>query len=209
MLPGLGDSEHDFVSHGFIRELRIRKLSVDTIRANAMIGYYSKNTLRDRIDADFYLEARKHYEQVWFVGISLGGLGSLLMAQRHGLDIAGMLLLAPYLGEDVVDEIVAAGGLARWQPPAAIAKDDYEHELWAYIKTATAHPEAAPAIYLASGDQDRFGAGHRMLAPLIPAERRFRVRGEHDWGPWFTLWVDFLDHSDFAARCADHSGAPS
>lgn len=205
-LPGMGDSDKDFAEHGFMDELRKRKLDVDVISANATLGYYGKQTLRDRVMADILVPARKAgYQQIWFAGISMGGLGSVLMAQAVGRELAGIVLIAPFLGdEDLQTEIKNAGGLAKWQPAAKIDPKDYSRDLWRWLKQATEKPETAPPIYLASGDQDKLSMGHRLLGATLPPERRFRTRGGHDWAPWLILWNDFLDHSDFQARCSEH-----
>lgn len=202
-LPGLGDSEKDFRDKGFIDEIRKRNLSIDVISANATLGYYAKQTLRTRIEADVLASALKAgYDKIWFAGISMGGLGSLLMAQTRPRELAGVVLIAPYLGDsDVVDEVADAGGLATWKPPTKIAKDDYQRDMWRWLKGATAKPETAPPIYLLSADQDKFARAHRTLGAAIPPERRFRTRGAHDWGPWKILWMDFLDNSDFRIQC--------
>jgi pimeloyl-ACP methyl ester carboxylesterase len=203
LLPGLGDNDHDFADHGFIAAVRQRKLSVDTISANATLGYYAKRTLLTRLDTDVLPAARTAgYQEIWIAGVSMGGMGSLLVAQRHASELAGVMLMAPYLGEDdVLDEIAAAGGLARWQPPATIASDDYQRETWRWLKGATERPDSAPKIYLAAGDRDKLRKGHGLLAPALPPERVFRIAGKHDWKWWSVLWADFLDHSDFAAHC--------
>jgi pimeloyl-ACP methyl ester carboxylesterase len=200
MLPGRGDSDEVFAEHGFIEDLRARKLSVDTVSANATLGYYAKQTIGDRLDADVIEPARlEGYEQIWFAGVSMGGLGSIIMARRHGPKLAGIILIAPFLFDDILDEIEAAGGLARWKPDPAAT--NYEQLTWKWLKNATETPSSSPSVYLASGDQDRLSRGHRLLGAALPPERRFRVRGGHDWGPWRKLWRDFLDRSDFAARC--------
>jgi pimeloyl-ACP methyl ester carboxylesterase len=205
LLPGLGDSPEDFAGHGFLDAIRKRELSVDIISANATLGYYARRTLLERVTTDILVPARKAgYQQIWVGGISLGGMGSLLVAQHHGSDLAGIILMAPYLGDEkLITEISNAGGLARWQPPAVLGKDDYQREAWRWLKSATENPGTAPPIYLASGDQDRLTRGHRLLGAALPPERRFRTRGTHEWGPWSVLWADFLDHSDFRAHCAE------
>ncbi|CAN5376024.1 hypothetical protein BH11MYX1_BH11MYX1_02470 [soil metagenome] len=202
MLPGLGDDDSVFIDHGFVAALRERELSVDVITAAASLGYYAQNTLRSRLEADVLGPAQRvGYDQIWFAGVSLGGFGSIMMAHDHAKELAGIILLAPYLGDDdLLDEIAQAGGVDRWQP-GTIKPADYEREMWRWLKDATAHPTTAPAIYLAAADQDKLAAGHRLLAHVLAPERRFRTRGNHDWEPWQILWADFLDHSDFAARC--------
>jgi len=204
LLPGLGDSEKDFRGRGFIDAIRTRNLPIDVISANATLGYYARRTLRPRLEADILAAAQKAgYEQIWFGGISMGGMGSLLMAQSHPRELAGVILIAPYLGDDdVIDEVAGAGGLAAWKPPAEIDKDDYQRELWSFLKGAIESPASAPPIYLLSGDQDKFAKAHRLVGAHLPPERRFRTRGSHDWGPWKILWTDFLDNSDFRSQCS-------
>ena len=200
LLPGLGDSDGDFADHGFIAALQQRQLSVDTISANATLGYYARETLLARLETDVLAAASKAgYHEIWVGGISLGGMGSLLVARHHASEIAGVVLIAPYLGDDeLLDEIEAAGGLARWRPGAV---GDYRRETWRWLQAATQRPDTAPKIYLAAGDRDKLRQGHHLLASALPPERVFHTNGKHDWGPWSVLWRDFLDHSDFAAHC--------
>lgn len=204
-LPGMGDSDKDFAEHGFIDALRTRKLSVDTVSANATFGYYARRTLLERIETDILAPARsKGYAEIWFAGVSMGGLGSVLVAKNHASELEGIVLLAPYLGDDdVLEEIEKAGGVATWQPPTPLAEDDYQRDLWRWMKGALAQPEIAPQIYLAAGDRDKLGTGHRILAAALPKQRVFRTAGKHDWGTWSVLWADFLDHSDFRTHCGE------
>ncbi len=69
---------------------------------------------------DVVLPARAAgYDTIWLAGTSLGGIGALLYLRDHPDDLAGVLALAPYLGEEgVIREIERAGGPASWQPPA-------------------------------------------------------------------------------------------
>lgn len=205
LLPGLGDSDRDFADHGFIAALRQRKLSVDAITVNATLGYYARKTFLARLEADVLVAARNvGYQEIWIGGISMGGMGSLVAAEHHASELAGVILMAPYLGDDnLIDEIGAAGGLARWRPRPKLAKDDYQRQLWGWLKAATERPESAPKIYLAAGDRDKLRSGHRLLANVLPPERVFHTKGTHDWKPWSVLWADFLDHSDFAAHCGE------
>jgi len=200
-LPGFGDDEHAFLDHGFGDALRARSEQVDTIYAGATFGYYAKKTILTRLREDIVNPVlARGYEQIWLVGVSMGGLGSLLLAKQPDVKIAGVYLLAPYLGDDdLLREIDRAGGLEKWQPGPP--SDDYARELWRYLKGVAEHPDAPPAIYLGAGDKDKLAYGHRLLAAALPHNRVFSVPGRHDWGPWSLLWARFLDESDFQARC--------
>src|SRR5690606_40867279 len=53
----------------------------------------------ERLQQDVVLPARmRGYRHVRLVGISLGGYGSLLYSKQYGEQIAGLFLMAPFLG---------------------------------------------------------------------------------------------------------------
>jgi pimeloyl-ACP methyl ester carboxylesterase len=205
-MPGLGDSDEDFVDHGFIDAVRARNLPVDVIATNATIGYYARRTLLDRIRPDVIDPARAAgYEQIWLAGISMGGVGALLVAKdqrEHGHDLTGLILMAPYLGgEEVQKEIHKAGGLAKWEAGPKTEKEDYDRDLWRFLQQATDKQGGAPSIYLGAGDDDRLQYGHKLLADRLPQSHVYGTPGGHDWGPWGYIWADFLDHSELRERC--------
>lgn len=202
-LPGFGDDAEVFDEHGFNDALRARSLVVDTASAQATFGYYMRRTVLDRLRNDVLLPAKgAGYQQIWLVGISMGGMGVLLaMSKESSVNIAGGLLLAPYLGDDsLLREIDRAGGLARWSPLASV-NDDYQRDVWRFLKKATDQSASSPSIYLGAGDRDKLSFGHRILAAALPRNHVFATPGRHDWGPWGTLWAQFLDQSDFRTRC--------
>jgi len=201
-LPGFGDDERVFIDHGFDEALRARNLRVDTIFARATYGYYARKTILTRLRRDVIDPAMvEEYPQIWVVGVSMGGLGALLVAKEPDAKIAGVYLLAPYLGDDdLLREIDRAGGLGRWEPGPSSDKA-YDRDLWRFLKIATQHPDAPPAIFLGAGDHDKLAYGHRLLAAALPQSRVFSTPGPHDWESWSSLWADFLDRSDFRARC--------
>lgn len=206
MLPGRGDRAQDFAAKGFLEAIQKRpRLSVDAVAADAVFGYYARRTLFERLETDVLapLKARGN-DQVWLLGISMGGLGTLLEAKNRS-GWAGAILLAPFLGEaELVAEIERAGGPAKWEP-GKVDPDDYQRELWAWLKGAL--PRDEPRITLAYGEQDRMAAQQRVLAAALPEGRVFRAPGGHDWATWTRLFDEVLDRSDFARACAA-SAAP-
>lgn len=202
-LPGFGDDARTFDEHGFPDALRARGLAVDTVSAGATFGYYANRSLRVRLREDVMRPIRgKGYQEVWILGISMGGLGAVLLARDQEPNVAGVFLLSPYLGPGSLQrEIVQAGGLARWDPGPS-SNDDYR-ELWRYLQRITRSPEGPPALYLGAGDQDEHRSpGPHPLAEAIPQDHRFHTPGGHDWGPWAVLWAEFLDRPEFRAHCA-------
>ena len=139
------------------------------------------------------------YSAIWVLGISLGGFGGMLYAQERPGELAGLVALAPYLGERATStEIDNAGGLARWQAPVGwldlTQKEPREQALWRWLQgySATVRPSARPPLYLGYGVDDRFRFSHRLLAATLPPERVFTTEGGHDWPQWRRLWRAML-----------------
>jgi pimeloyl-ACP methyl ester carboxylesterase len=127
---------------------------------------------------------------VWLGGISLGGMLALHFAASCGTELAGLCLLAPYMGNRMlIAEIAGAQGLERWQPGAP-TEHDAERRVWRYIQN---RGEDAAPLYLGFGREDRFASALRLLAANLPARSVEVVEGGHDWRTWAALWEKFLD----------------
>lgn len=204
-LPGLGDDASDFERNGLVAAVQRRELSVDLIAASATIGYYARGTFVSRLAADVVGPARaRGYAEVWLVGNSLGGLGTVYYARAHTAEITGVLALAPYLGEAaVIREIDDQGGLAGWQGPprAELTEDSYQRELWRWLQAVTRGQEPGPDLYLGFGLSDKLAFEDRLLAEALPDDHTFVIPGAHDWKTWRRLFEQFLDDSSFTRRC--------
>ena len=212
MLPGAKARPQDLVRCGFVRALRERSLPIDVVVVGAHLGYYLGRSLGKHLRHDIIAPARaRNYQRIWLMGISLGGMGSLIYTREHAADIEGVILLAPFLGaRGTIAEVVHAGGLARWQP-SAIEPDDDERRLLAWIKACQPAGVALPKIYLGYGTHDRFAAASRILAERLPAAKVVTVPGGHDWATWLCLWQHFLDQELFSGdkekRASAYDGA--
>jgi pimeloyl-ACP methyl ester carboxylesterase len=192
LLPGRGDRARSFSDAGIIDIVKRTVPHVDVIAVDATLGYYIHRTLPERLHDDVIAPARG-YDAIWLAGISMGGLGSVLYAENHAKEVAGVLLVAPFLGEEpVIGEIEAAGGLQAWQPPRAIDPDDYQRGVWRWLKTCTAKPGTCPRILLGFGSNDPFVRAHRLLAAVMPAGDVVEVPGGHEWVPWRNLFLALL-----------------
>jgi pimeloyl-ACP methyl ester carboxylesterase len=204
-LPGFKDDETTFAKEGFLKALDDRHLPVDSIAADLSIGYYPRREVVSRLREDVIepLESR-HYKQIWLVGVSMGGLGAILLARDMFPRVAGLVLFSPYLGDiddhPLLAEIDSAGGLLQW-PAEEMQHEEQERGVWRFLKLIAEHPHAPPTVYLAAGDKDPLNLSNRLLGNALPPDRVFVTDGGHNWGPWVTLWSKFLDDSDFAARC--------
>lgn len=206
LLPGVGDSAETFDKQGFVEAARSQKLSADLLAANATLGYYTKETLWPRIKSDVLDPARaRGYQKVWLVGISLGGMGTILTAMRDTQPPDGVLLLAPFLGDsDLINEISGAGGLSKWDPgplPPLPGEKNYQRHAWRWLKESVAHD--SPSVYLGFGTEDKLEAAARVLAAALPEDHVYTVSGKHNWATWRELWGAFLSRSQFAKECAE------
>lgn len=194
LLPGRGDRARSFSDAGIIDIARQAIPGSAVISVDATLGYYIHRNLSERLEADVFAPARAQgYRAIWLAGISMGGLGAALFAQRHPTDVAGIVLVAPFLGDEpVLAEIEAAGGLRQWQPPASLDPDDYQRGLWRWLAGCTKNPGRCPRILLGFGSSDRFVRAHRLLAAELPPEDVVEVPGGHDWAPWRALFEALL-----------------
>lgn len=193
LLPGRHDSPRDFQRAG-VPELAARAgASVDMVAVDAHLGYYLKGMILDRLHEDVIAPARQRYRRIWLVGVSIGGAGALLYAERHPGNVNGIVLLAPFLGqEERIAEIAAAGGLRAWKPPETLAPDDHERRIWSWLaRYANGAGERIP-LYLGFGTGDSFARANGLLAEVLPPDRVFTVAGGHDWKAWRALWERFV-----------------
>jgi pimeloyl-ACP methyl ester carboxylesterase len=201
MLPGAYSTPDEFEREGFVEAVRENRLAVDVMLVDAHLGYYNDRTVLERLNADVIAPARRQgYRQIWIVGISLGGFGGLLYAQTHPGELAGVVAIAPYLGERTLStDIANAGGLAKWNGPLDTAtappRTPNETQLWQWLRGYAGHTQTAgarPPLYLGYGLDDRFAFSHRLLAGVLPAQRVFTTEGGHDWPEWRRLWQRML-----------------
>lgn len=205
LLPGAYDTAEDFQRHGFAQAVQRHGVAADLVMADAHIGYYNDDLIVERLQRDIVEPARrKGYRRIWLAGISLGGYGSLLYAKRHGTEISGMFLMAPFLGNrSLIAEVQRAGGLAAWQP-GQVSPADYDRRLWAWLKGYAPAPgagEERPPLVIGYGLSDRFAGSNALLAASLPDGHAFTTEGGHDWAPWRRLWDDFLGRK-FLPKCA-------
>jgi pimeloyl-ACP methyl ester carboxylesterase len=200
-LPGIADTAKDFENKGFIADMRSRGITADAVAVDAHYGYYAKREIVERMENEVIAPARAAgYEEIWLVGISLGGFGSALYAVQDASKIAGMLLLSPYLGPDtLIDEIADAGGLNKWQPDAG-ADNPAQRAMWVWFKNQTINKNPVPRIHLGYGARDKFARANGLLGAQLPQSSVYTVAGAHDWRTWKKLWILFLENRDNGLR---------
>lgn len=185
LLPGRLNRPGDFEKRELLAAVRRARPDADVVAVDAHLGYYRAGTIRERLWRDVLEPAAGRYEEVWLVGVSLGGIGSLAMAVTHGEAIAGVVVLAPYLGPDsLIRDIEAAGGVRRWSP--GDGQDPIER-MWAHFRDRDP-ASAAPPVFLGFGSADRRVGHHRLFAELLSAEHVLERPGGHRWPVWVDLF---------------------
>jgi pimeloyl-ACP methyl ester carboxylesterase len=203
-LPGRGDLPEDFVRHGLLDDARRAGLDADVLAVDSHLGYFLNDTILTRLHDDVIAPARaRGYERIWLAGISLGSMGALFYMKEHPGEVAGAVLIAPYLGEKpLLDEITVAGGLQSWGAAAGGAPSEpaRQRELWRWLRatccaapaTSAASAITPPSLWLAYGSHDRYAESDRLLAAVLPPDRVLTAPGGHRWRTWKALWAQLL-----------------
>ena len=196
LLPGALQQPEDFIEAGFAAAVRKRGLPLDLALLDfglEFIGQAADGSCLPLLDEQV-MQAQWHrkYQHVWLVGISIGAVIAIDYADRYPGRVDGLCLLAPYPGNRMTTgEIAAAGGLRLWLP-GAVADNDAERRVWRWLK-ARRGQTAGVRIHLGFGREDRFAAGHRLMAQAQIADSVDTVAGGHAWPVWRALWDNFLD----------------
>ena len=191
LLPGAYLEPEDFVRSGFVSAVRARQLPMDLVMAELPFNQVADDSIFSRIHTSLVEPAQAAgYQQIWFAGISIGGYITMAYADRYPDQLSGVFLMAPYPGNRMTTgEISAAGGICAWTPEP-IAVEDTERRIWHWLKT---HARTTLPIHLGYGQDDRFAAGHRLMAEALPPAHLDSLPGGHDWPVWQQLWHNFLD----------------
>jgi hypothetical protein len=189
-LPGAYNTSEDFMRAGFGEAVGRRGLCLDLEFIDLELRYLGDDSALMELREGVVRPLQRAGIAVWLGGISLGGLLALHFAASLSGELAGLCLLAPYMGNRMlIEEIVRARGLARWQPGKSV-ESDAERQVWRYIQTRS---KQATPLYLGFGRQDRFAPGLELLADNLPPQSVNVIEGGHDWRTWATLWENFLE----------------
>lgn len=195
-LPGFGDDGGVFDRYGLIDAVRAHG-RYDAVGAHAHFGFYRDFAVMPRLEEDLVGPARAMgYRKVWLVGTSMGGFGALSYAAAHPRDVAGVVMMAPYLGEPAVLDEIRAQGLDAWEPGDVDAMEDGREKVtrrnWRFVREQLARPGGMP-IVLGWGEQDPGVPEFELLATALPEGRLFHRPGGHGWATWSPLFDTILE----------------
>lgn len=188
LLHGRGGAATNFVKYGAVEQIMDCQPEANILGVHSHFGYYRERIIEERLSEDIIKPARANgARQVWILGVSMGGLGSLVYRQRHPEDLEAVILMAPYLGE--WDEL----GVYVKDPQLARESGDPDFvEIWDAL---TSIPVDDPAITLAYGESDDNNNQHRWIASLLDDSRVVSGPGGHNWSAWKNLWPEALQRS--------------
>lgn len=198
-LPGFLDGPETYLDHRFPHALNGSGAPCDAVGLDLHVRYYSQPGIAEIVYSDVLVPATaRGYTEIWLVGISMGGLGTLLTASRYAELVDGVILIAPFVGEErVLRGIEEAGGLAAWDPPEGIegapwTEANYTEHVWAWLQGYDDDPSSMPPLYLGWGEEDSLGPGDGLLGAVLPEGHVFSRPGGHNWAVWTPIWQDIL-----------------
>ena len=194
LLPGRGDAVDAFDKAGFIDAMKDSSVYADAIALDAHLGYYIAGQLADRVREDVLTPYREAgYNKFTLVGTSLGGYGSLWLANELD-DFQGALLIAPYLGpRKVINSVAEAQSLGQWLEDLGREPNEDEYAwLWLH-RLSESGTGLDDRLIIAFGERDRFARAAGIANDLMPDAQVFRNGGGHDWTTWLQLWRDVLE----------------
>jgi enterochelin esterase-like enzyme len=106
--------------------------------------------------------------------------------------VTGLVLVSPFLGDEVPEEIREAG-LAKWEAGELAPKMDgenYERHVWNMIKGWRNRPQLARRVWLACGTEDALFKDAQLLAPEVPRDHYLTRPGGHNWAYWIPAIED-------------------
>lgn len=189
VLPGIGDDLDSLQAGGIGDAIRKAWPDADVVLVEMTIGYYKDGRAMPDLHALVAREHERGIGEVWLVGASLGGMGAMLYDAAYPCDVDGVVLLAPYLGEDdILGQVRHAGGIVRWEAPPAATPDagNWQAQMWRRAKVWS-REGGDPRVWLAWGADDKFAPNMPLLLPAVPESHVVTGAGVHAWRSWTPL----------------------
>jgi pimeloyl-ACP methyl ester carboxylesterase len=204
-LPGLMDGPETIRDRALPSILGALGSPCDSVAVDATYRYYFGSHIDEPIYEDVLVPAlARGYEEIWLVGVSLGGIGAIMTARAHPRLIEGVIVLSPFLGlENVVREIEAAGGLEAWDPPDPVPElhdSNFTTVVWAWLRGYVTDPDAMPELWVGWANGERLEPGAAMLAAVAGEGHSMSVDGSHGWASWTPLFTELARRARIGAR---------
>ena len=193
LLRGFGGSINYFEDNKWIDAAKEISHFVDFVAPDSHYGYYANKTFIQRLREDVILPAKVHgYKEIWLVGISMGGMGSILYSYEYPNEVDRIYFFSPYLGDgEVQNEIRQSGGLLQWQIKPENT-DKWQYQIWLRLKQIVEDQAMRVKLFIGFGDKDKLD-GHDLLAQYLPARNSVKIPGGHKDVIFSRLWKMMLD----------------
>jgi len=192
LLPGIRNDLLRFEKEGFFTDIQQYALNFDVITVDAHIGYYAQKQLITELHETVILPAKASgYRNIILGGISLGGYGSLWYNHEYANEIKGLLLIAPYLGDDdVIASIENSPSVAVWREQHPFNAGEFEELVWHWIDEDIGFKQNQTLLVI--GKKDKYYAAANILARYLPETQYIIGKGKHNWRDWRVLWLSLL-----------------
>ena len=192
LLPGIRNDLLRFEQEGFFTDIQQYAPNFDVITVDAHIGYYAQKKLIVELHETVILPAKASgYRNIILGGISLGGYGSLWYNHLYANEIQGLLLIAPYLGDEhVISSIKSSPSVAVWREQNPLDVEEFEELVWHWIDEDM--PSKQNQTLLAVGKKDKYYDATNILARYLPESQYVIGKGKHNWRDWRVLWLSLL-----------------
>lgn len=199
-LPGLLDTAKTFKEEHFFSSARKAGVKADMVAAGIHLRHLIKKVMIERVEKDIFQHIQdRGYKNIWFVGMSLGGLNSLLFYQKHAKNICGVILLAPYLAdESLAKELNGAGNIESWKSKQTETTKVVKQNLrfiWEWLQQQ-ALKNNLDQIYLGYGKSDKYQESISILHNMLDEENVVVIEGKHDWKTAHKIWQQQLSSRD-------------
>lgn len=192
LLPGVYDTAETFKDEQFFTIARKAGIKADMVAANIHLWHLVQEMMIERIEKDIFRQIKnKGYKNIWFVGISLGGLNSLLFYQKYTREVCGVVVVSPYIADKgLIKELKQAGGIKNWQPDVIENKKTIEKRLlllWVWLQQQDIKNNLNQ-VFLGYGKQDRYIESIKLFENILDKKNVIKVEGEHDWDTGQKIW---------------------
>jgi hypothetical protein len=195
LLPTIGGEGDHYETQGFLDEVWERgfeaSLEIVDVKPTLYLGSRIVELLKTEVVEPAKAEG---FEEIYLVGISLGGHGVLLYATKYPDDVDGIIIFAPFISGDTASEAIDdAGGLETWEDCPFLA---WTHacNLWKSLKVYVSDSRDQRKVVLGFGTEDIFVEQCRILSDVLLPEQVFTVSGGHDWPTWKKLFIKAADY---------------
>ncbi len=211
VLPGFGETPESLIAHHVADQI-MANVDADVTLVDSHVGYYYEHSIVERLDEDVIQPAlAAGYEKIWLGAVSLGSLGALGYGAAHADNVAGIVVIAPWLGDwgygpyYLRNEIEDAGGYRAWQAQVSdeldvngnadlgpMDDDEFFRQVFAWAVAGNRPDGSHVPIYVGYPSHDRYVRSQRLLANAQPESHRLVAIGEHKFEVFYDLLRGFL-----------------